>query len=191
MEDRDQSDGQVQAEEARHRVRAWVGLHLLAMVVFLVIVASRVTAAAPDTAPDAFAAHCFSPFLTAETAEARLAPARVDFYDLRPFSSDNAVSEPMGRPATPGTDRRCEVAFDGTHVEAGIDAVLRGLDREGIDAEAEVPADFPAQPGARFVAARYLNPARIAVVQVGTRPGPNGVETFINVERLVPSEDQN
>jgi hypothetical protein len=47
------------------------------------------------------------------------------------------------------------------------------------------------QDGTEFVAARYLNPNRIAVVQVGTRLGPNGIETFINVERLQPSEDQN
>jgi hypothetical protein len=64
--------------------------------------------------PEAFAAHCFSPFLGATAADS-LAPARVDFYD----------------------------------------------------------------------------PNRIAVVQVGTRPGPGGIETFINVERLQPSEDQN
>jgi hypothetical protein len=27
----------------------------------------------------------------------------------------------------------------------------------------------------------------VAVVHVGTRPGPNGIETFLNVERLMPS----
>jgi hypothetical protein len=169
----------------------WLALHVGAMAVFFVIVAGRVMAASHGTAPEAFAAHCFSPYLTAETAVERLAPARVDFYDLRPFSSANPVSEPTGRPATPGTDRRCEVAFDGEHVEAGTDAVVMGLEREGIETEAEVPAAFPAQDGAEFVAARYLNPNRIAVVQVGTRLGPNGIETFINVERLEPSEDQN
>ena len=70
-------------------------------------------------------------------------------------------------------------------------AVLMGLEREGILTEAAVPEAFPAQSGTALIAARYLNPNRIAVVQVGTRPGPNGIETFINVERLEPSEDQN
>ncbi|MBF9029000.1 succinyl-CoA synthetase subunit beta [Rhodobacterales bacterium HKCCE3408] len=141
-----------------------------------------------DRITQAFADHCYSPFLTAETAEARLggAGARVDFYDLRPFRSTNPVAEPQGRPATPGTDRRCEVAFDGTYPEAGVAAAVAGLEAEGIQAEAPVPEDFPVQPGAEFVAARFLNPDRIAVVQVGTRPGPNGVETFIGVERLTP-----
>ncbi|MCU4651225.1 succinyl-CoA synthetase subunit beta [Roseibacterium sp. SDUM158016] len=179
------------AAEAPRGAGLWAVLHIGAIALFLVIVAGRVLAASHDTAPDAFAAHCFSPLLTGETAAERLAPARVDFYDLRPFRTGAAVSEPGGRPVTPGTDRRCEVAFDGAHVEAGIDAVRAGLSREGILDEAPVPGDFAVQDGASFVAARFLNPNRIAVVQVGTRPGPNGTETFINVERLEPSEDQN
>ncbi len=182
---------EVRAEPQSRGSRLWLALHVGAMAVFFVIVAGRVMAASHDTAPEAFAAHCFSPLLTAETAAERLAPARVDFYDLRPFSSANEVSEPIGRPVTPGTDRRCEVAFDGAHIEAGTAAVLMGLEREGILTEAAVPEAFPAQSGTALIAARYLNPNRIAVVQVGTRPGPNGIETFINVERLEPSEDQN
>ncbi|WP_254796861.1 hypothetical protein [Sulfitobacter albidus] len=49
-----------------------------------------------------------------------------------------------------------------------------------------MPETFPAQDGTTFIAARQLNPKRIAVVQVGTRPGPNGTETFVSVERLDP-----
>ena len=133
----------------------------------------------------AFGDHCFSPFLTAERA-AEVLPARHDFYDLRPFSGSNPVSEPQVRAATPGTDRRCEVAFDGSSVEAAVQTIAAALDREGIRQTADVPADFPVQTGAEFTAARQLNPRRIAVVQVGTRPGPNGLETFMNVERLDP-----
>ena len=133
----------------------------------------------------AFGAHCFSPFLTAARATEVL-PARHDFYDLRPFSGANPVSEPRLRAATPGTDRRCEVAFDGNAVEAAVQTVAAALEREGIRLVAEIPKDFAIQPGAEFTAARQLNPRRIAVVQVGTRPGPNGLETFMNVERLAP-----
>jgi hypothetical protein len=182
---------ETRAEPQTRGSKFWLALHVGAMGFFMVIVAGHLMAASHTDAPGAFSDHCFNPLLTAETAADRLAPARVDFYDLRPFSSANAVSEPTGRPVTPGTDRRCEVAFDGAHVEAGTEAVLTGLQREGILTEAEVPEAFQPQSGTAVIAARYLNPNRIAVVQVGTRPGPNGIETFINVERLEPSEDQN
>lgn len=144
--------------------------------------------AANDMAISAFAENCFSPFLTAERAVAQIAAPdiRHDFYDLDPFSAANDVSPPTGRAATPGTDRRCEVAFDGAAVDAARQAVLDALAREGITRMASVPDDFPRAAGAEVVAARFLNPRRIAVVQIGTRPGPNGVETFLNVERLEP-----
>lgn len=154
----------------------------------LIFVSALAVRAAGADAPQAFADHCFSPFLTAAVAASNL-PERHDFYDLTPFRPTNPVSEPVGRPITPGTDRRCEVAFDGADVAAGIAGVLRGLAQEGIATEADLPAGFPAQAGTEFIAARQLNPNRIAVVQVGTRPGPNGVETFINVERLVPLDE--
>ena len=144
------------------------------------------SAVAADAAR-AFGNHCFNPYLTAETAHADIARpgVRVDFYDTAPFASD-APSPATGRAPTPGTDRRCEVAFDGTHVETARNGAITGLAREGIRAQTAVPAAFAAQPGTEFIAARLLNPRRIAVVQVGTRPGADGAETFINVERLNP-----
>ncbi|MEM6276328.1 MAG: succinyl-CoA synthetase subunit beta [Pseudomonadota bacterium] len=153
----------------------------------MVIAALPGAGAADSTtvALSAFAENCFSPFMTARLASERL-PARHDFYDLRPFSASNAVSPAQGRAITPGTDRRCEVAFDGRAVDAGIDAIAGALASEGITSKVDVPEDFALQPGTQFAAARLLNPQRIAVVQVGTRPGPNGVETFLNVERLTP-----
>ncbi|MEL7099786.1 MAG: succinyl-CoA synthetase subunit beta [Pseudomonadota bacterium] len=142
--------------------------------------------ATAEPAIAAFAAHCFSPLMTSERAGTVFAGLRYDFYDLDPFSAANARSSPTGRAVTPGTDRRCEVAFDGAAVRAGETAVLDALEREGITRAAGVPADFPVMDGSDVVAARFLNPRRIAVVQIGTRPGPNGVETFLNVERLEP-----
>ncbi|MEM8577310.1 MAG: succinyl-CoA synthetase subunit beta [Pseudomonadota bacterium] len=152
----------------------------------LALAAIAPPAAALD-AVEAFAAHCFSPRLTAARA-ADVLPARHDFYDLAPFVHANAISPPVGRPATPSTDRRCEVAFDGAAVAKGEAAVMDALQREGITRSAEVPEAFPRTPGTEVIAARYLNPRRIAVVQIGTRPGPNGTETFLNVERLEPLE---
>ena len=155
----------------------------------LLTLASAASAATPaEQAARAFGNHCFSPFLTAEKARAAFAgvPARVEFYDLDPFSSA-APSPVTGRAATDGTDRRCEVAFDGDYSADAGAAVIAALDAEGIRQNASVPAGFVATPGTHILAARQLNPRRVAVVHVGTRPGPNGIETFMNVERLRPS----
>lgn len=141
-----------------------------------------------DTMGKAFADHCFSPYLTAEKAKGLIASsgARVDFYDLRPFSSA-APSPVTGRAATTGTDRRCEVAFDGAHVPAAFGWVKTGLRQEGLTGRLTgVPENFTRQTGVTEIAAVQLNPNRIAVAQVGLRSGPNGEETFINVERLTP-----
>ncbi|MEM1386784.1 MAG: succinyl-CoA synthetase subunit beta [Pseudomonadota bacterium] len=143
---------------------------------------------ASDLTIDAFASNCFSPFMTGSRAAGVLAldGGRYDFYDLRPFRPGTPVSEPAGRAPTPGTDRRCEVAFDGDHVAESVAAIEEALALEDITELADVPPDFPTLAGAAVVEARFLNPNRIAVVQVGTRPGPNGVETFMSVERLLP-----
>lgn len=134
----------------------------------------------------AFAENCFRPTMTAARAETRLGlpGQRYDFYDTDPFTSADP-SPATTRAATPGTDRRCEVSFDGAQTDAAIAAVAAGLEAEGIRTPADVPANFEQIPGATFVGARRLNPRKIAVVQVGTRPGPNGTETYMNVERLV------
>ncbi|WP_341862715.1 succinyl-CoA synthetase subunit beta [Gymnodinialimonas sp. 57CJ19] len=135
----------------------------------------------------AFARNCFSPFMTAARAEEVLAStgARVDFYDLDPLSN-GPTSPVVGRPATPGTDRRCEVAFDGDYAPLATSAATTGLDMEGITTEAPVPENYTPTEGTALLAARQLNPSRVAVVHVGTRPGPNGLETFMLVERLTP-----
>lgn len=164
------------------------------MQAHILCAAALCTAGAAAAAQDAqaagraFADHCFSPYLTAERAREAFAGthARVEFYDLRPFSSA-APSPVTGRAATKGTDRRCEVAFDGAYPDAAAGWVTQGLTQEGLtDRAAEVPAGFPTQPGAALIAAAQLNPNRIAVVQAGVRPGPNGDETYLSVERLDP-----
>ncbi|MEL6609676.1 MAG: succinyl-CoA synthetase subunit beta [Pseudomonadota bacterium] len=151
-------------------------------------------AASADTTAEAgiaaFAQNCFSPFLTAARA-ADVLPKGYDFYDLRPFRSSNPISEPKGRPATPGTDRRCEVTVPGRQVEAAKAAIAGALTREGITQDTAVPDSFATRPGATFVAARQLNPRRVAVVQVGTTQTTAGPATFLNVERLTPSVPSN
>ncbi|MEJ6390688.1 succinyl-CoA synthetase subunit beta [Gymnodinialimonas ulvae] len=170
----------------------WTVVHLVAIATFASLAAGRIAKAddaIPDVASAAFASHCFSPFMTAARADEVLAStgARVDFYDLDPLS-DVAPSQVTGRAATLGTDRRCEVAFDGDHAELAASAAVAGLEMEGIRTEAPLPDRYQPVDSTVLLAARQLNPRRIAVVHVGTRPGPNGVETFLFVERLMPLE---
>ena len=137
-----------------------------------------------------FADHCFSPFLTAAKAKRafNLANLRHDFYDLDPFS--DVEPSPASGDVTPGTDRRCEVAFDGDYGTRAAEAAVTALSQERILTEAGLPAmhEGAAMDGTVLLAARQLNPARIAVAHVGTRPGPNGIETFMTVERLRPQQ---
>jgi len=170
----------------------WAGLHLAGALGLIALATSRVQAdeaSVAQGASGAFAAHCFSPFMTAARAEEVLAVtgARVDFYDFDPLSGGDA-SRIVGRAATPGTDRRCEVAFDGDFASLAASAAIAGLEQEGIRTEAPLPDRYAPTEGTELLAARQLNPRRIAVVHVGTRPGPNGVETFAFVERLTPLE---
>jgi hypothetical protein len=179
---------------SRKRSLFWAVLHVVGALGLLMMAGTRAqsdeaTADLPEIASAAFAAHCFSPFMTAARAEEVLAStgARVDFYDLDPFS--NSEPSPVtGRAATTGTDRRCEVAFDGDHAELAASAALAGLEMEGIRTEAPVPDRYQSTEATALLGARQLNPRRIAVVHVGTRAGPNGVETFLLVERLTPLE---
>lgn len=139
-----------------------------------------------------FADHCFSPFMTADKAAKTLALSGTsyDFYDLDPFSSA-APSPAKGRAVTPGTDRRCEVAFPGNYAKKAAEAAKAGLADEDITTPAPLPAAFEATDTTTLLAARQLNPRRIAIVHVGTRDGAQGTETFMLVERLTPSSSTN
>jgi len=95
----------------------------------------------PSKAMRGFASTCFSPYLTAEKATTRLGidGVRVEFYDLDPFS--NVAPSPVtGRAAMVGTDRRCEVAFDGNHAVQAAKAAVDALTSQGIVTPAEGPA---------------------------------------------------
>ena len=112
---------------------------------------------------------------------------RSDFYDLDPFSNV-APSPVIGRAATPGTDRRCEVSFNGDFALQASTAVVAQLASEGITKSADLPKSYEQTESTALLAARQLNPRRVAVVHVGTRPSDAGVtETFMMVERLLPS----
>lgn len=136
-----------------------------------------------------FAENCFSPFLTAEKARRTFALSGItyDFYDLDPFSSADP-SPATGTDVTPGTDRRCEIAFSGDYAQSAAQAAADGLAQEGIETPAPTPDSYQASEGTTLLAARRLNPRRVAVVEVGTRPSGGRVETYMRVERLEASE---
>lgn len=141
---------------------------------------------ASPTAIRAFADNCFSPFMTADKAAKTfaLSGTTYDFYDLAPFSS--AAPSPAQTNITPGTDRRCEIAFPGDHSRMAATAAAEALTSEGITTPAPLPAGFMPTETTTLLAARKLNPRRVAVVHVGTRETPQGTVTFMNVERLRP-----
>lgn len=172
--------------------RLWVVQSVLALALMATSPVMANGARMAETAlaaSQAFANNCFSPLMTAARVDEVLASAsvRVDFYDLDPFS--NAAPSPVvGREATVGTDRRCEVAFDGEFSVTAASAAVAALTMEGIVTDAPLPNRYEPLRGTALLAARQLNPRRIAVVHVGTRPGPNGIETFMLVERMTPLE---
>ena len=150
------------------------------------------TQATARAAMQLFADNCFSPYMTAEKARKTFAltGTTYDFYDLDPFSSAEP-SPATGRPVTPGTDRRCEISFAGDYAEKAAEAAMNALAAEMIFTPADVPARYQADAGTTLLAARRLNPRRTAIVHMGTRKGPQGTETFMLVERLLPTDDQN
>lgn len=144
-----------------------------------------------------FSENCFSPFLTEDKAAkvlslrgTDLADTSYDFYDLDPFSSA-APSPATKRAVTPGTDRRCEIAFPGDYSEKAAKAAAEALQSEGITTPAALPAAYTETTTTTLLAARRLNPRRVAIVHVGTRQGAQGTKTFMLVERLTPTDPNN
>jgi len=156
------------------------------------VAGSAVAAQDAASVARAFADNCFNPRLTAVTAQEKLRPsgARIDFYDLDPFTS--AAPSPLtGRAQTQGTDRRCETAFNGFDPQIAMHWVQTGLVQEGLaDKVTDIPDAFPLMEGNIFAAAAQLNPNRIAIVQVGIREtAQGGQETYMNLERLTPLDE--
>ncbi len=145
-------------------------------------------------AQSAFAAVCTNPFQTAATVEQRMRnhvadqggeglPFTLTFYDT--------TLEDTGADVMPSTDRRCEVAFPGDHTADATQTLLTAMQGPPVFGTViDMPNGFAATETTHFIQARLLNARGTrAVVHVGTREGPQGQETFINVERLPPPAD--
>lgn len=131
---------------------------------------------------DAFTAFCFKAGQTSAQAHANMAglagdplPFTLSFWDR--------TLEPA--PGTPDhVERRCEVAFDGDHAERAVAQVQASMTKPPVFGTS-IPLSEPYAPdsGTAYLDARELLRDRVAVVHIGTRPGP---ETFIRVDRLPP-----
>lgn len=177
----------------------WSALHLAGATLFLVLIALRAASAgAPpataDLAIGAFADTCTVRGLTAEAADGRMRdfvaaeggvglPFRLEFYDI--------TLQPTTLQVTPGTDRRCEVAFPGDHTAPATEALLALMARPPVfGTPIPLPITHSPAPGTAFIEGRQLNPRVAAVVHVGIRDTDAGPETFLNVERLKPEVAQ-
>ena len=162
-----------------------------AMICLSVLSAPMQASAGTDIAAQAFQAfydNCLNPRLVRSDLDGLTDQGiKVDFYDLNPFSAP-AITPATGRAATPNTDRRCEIAFDAELGADAADVAVEALQNERIMTQTPLPLTHTnaGLPGTTLLAARKLNPKRIAVVHTGTRPSDSGIETFLMVERLTP-----
>lgn len=177
----------------------WSVLHLVGATLFVVVMVARAASAGAlpataDLAIGAFSNTCTVRGLTAAAAEGRMRnfvaaqggdglPFSLEFYDV--------TLEPTDLPVTPGTDRRCEVAFPGDHAEPATEALIALMTRPPqFGQPIPLPITHSPGPGTAFIEGRQLNPRVAAVVHVGTRRNAGGLETFMNVERLEPEVDR-
>ena len=137
-------------------------------------------AARAHPAIDAFTAYCFKAGQTPAQARANMASVAGDPLPFTLTFWDKTLDPAPNTPAH--AERRCEVTFDGDHA---VDAVAQ------VQAKMAMPpvfgtsipltAPYASDAGTAYIDARELLRKRVAVVHIGTRPGP---ETFIRVDRL-------
>lgn len=182
------------------RAGVWAGMHVALISVFLALAVGQAKAGTlsepqiADLALGAFGETCTIRGMTADRADARMRayvaahggtglPFDLAFYDI--------TIEPTDMTVTPGTDRRCEVAFRGDHTAQAVETLLALMATPPVFGQPiPLPVTHSPHPGTSFIEGRQLNPRVAAVVHVGTRDAATGLETFINVERLLPSDDQ-
>ncbi len=133
-----------------------------------------------DAAITAFNAWCFQAGQTESQITSNMerdvgAPLPFDltFWDVSLEPSDDNL------PA--GVERRCEVAFDGDHTDAAIDALCVQMATPPIFGTAiALPSTHAPLPGTALIEGRELLRGRVAVVHVGRRDA----KTFMAVDRL-------
>lgn len=139
---------------------------------------------AGDTAANAIAAFntwCFKAYQTEAQARhntgADLAPFSLTFWD------DSLEPRPTNAPR--GIERRCEVAFDGDHIDRAIVALRQQMQTPPqFGTLIALPDTHTDQTDAALIEGRALLRGRVAVVHVGTRNTASGIQTYMTVDRL-------
>lgn len=139
-------------------------------------------AAQAHPAIDAFVAYCFKAGQTSAQARENMTALVGDPLPFTLTFWDKTLELAPGTPAY--AERRCEVSFDGDHATKAVTQVQAKMAAPPVfGTSIPLTAPFEATDGTAYIDARELLRSRVAVVHIGTRPGP---ETFIRVDRLPP-----
>lgn len=126
----------------------------------------------------AFNTWCFKAGQTEAQARANMRPEAQGF--TLTFWDDSLAPRPAGSPD--GVERRCRVSFPGDHADAAIDALRRQMATPPVfGTPIPLPATHRATEATALIEGRELLRGRVAVVEVGTLPGP---ATYLSVDRL-------
>ncbi|MEL7091061.1 MAG: hypothetical protein AAFN94_04930 [Pseudomonadota bacterium] len=144
------------------------------------LICSVQVAHADPIAITAFTEWCFKAGQTASAARANMErtagaplPFELTFWDSSLEPAPNAPEQ---------SERRCEVAFDGAFAPDAIQAVQAKMAMPPVfGTPIPLPKPFESTDATAMIEARELLRGRVAVVEIGTRPGPR---TFIRVDRL-------
>lgn len=153
---------------------------LKSLIISAAIALMSAAALAEPVAVKAFTDWCFKAGQTAETARTNMegtagAPLPFDltFWDTSLATAPDAPAH---------AERRCEVVFDGNFAEQAVMAVMLKMAQAPVfGTPTALPGPYGFTDSTVFIEARALLRGRVAVVEIGTLPGP---QTFIRVDRL-------
>ena len=163
-------------------------MYRIAFFLFVLCAPSLTAAGEARDAIRAFNAHCFTKGMTLEQAQQRMRrisntpgvaplPFELAFYDT------TIAPAPA---AHPGTDRRCQITFDGDYTADALTALQHQMATPPVfGTPGDLPRTHAPQAGTTFIQGRDLPLNRRAVVHVGLRDG----KTFISVDRLAPGQN--
>ncbi|GAA6176511.1 hypothetical protein [Sulfitobacter pacificus] len=129
----------------------------------------------------AFNSWCFKAGQTEAEARKNMSTDTAAF-DLT-FWDDSLAPRPASAPR--GVERRCEVAFDGAHIDQAITALRMQMQTPPVfGSKIPLPDTHLPQDGTALIEGRELLRGRVAVVHVGTRQSAGKETTFMAVDRL-------
>lgn len=150
-----------------------------ASLISLCLASTAQAASVAETAIASFNAVCFKAGQTAQEARTRMEardstplPYTLTFWDKTLETAPEAPQQ---------IERRCDVAFDGSHTKAAVQALRVQMATPPVfGVKIALPDTHSPASGTVFIEGRELRRGRIAVVHVGLRNG----QTFMTVDRL-------